>query len=104
MFNKVTKSFQYGQHSVVLETGEIARQSSGAVLVTIEDTVVLATVVAKKDAKAGQDKSGRAKTASAFLQATRNTHLDAPSRPQAFHSFHQLQGSSSSTKSIEQGI
>ena len=48
MFNKVTKSFQYGQHTVVLETGEIARQSSGAVLVTVEDTVVLATVVAKK--------------------------------------------------------
>jgi len=55
MFNKVTKSFQYGQHTVVLETGEIARQSSGAVLVTVEDTVVLATVVAKKDAKSGQD-------------------------------------------------
>ena len=55
MFNKVTKSFQYGQHTVVLETGEIARQSSGAVLVTVEDTVILATVVAKKDAKAGQD-------------------------------------------------
>jgi polyribonucleotide nucleotidyltransferase len=51
----VTKSFQYGQHTVVLETGEIARQSSGAVLVTVEDTVVLATVVAKKDAKSGQD-------------------------------------------------
>ena len=55
MFNKVTKSFQYGQHTVVLETGEIARQSSGAVLVTIEDTVVLATVVAKTSAKSGQD-------------------------------------------------
>ncbi len=55
MFNKVTKSFQYGQHTVVLETGEIARQSSGAVLVTVEDTVILATVVAKKDAKSGQD-------------------------------------------------
>jgi len=55
MFNKVTKSFQYGQHTVVLETGEIARQSSGAVLVTIEDTVVLATVVAKTQAKSGQD-------------------------------------------------
>ena len=55
MFNKVTKSFQYGQHTVVLETGEIARQSSGAVLVTVEDTVVLATVVAKKEAKSGQD-------------------------------------------------
>src|SRR3546814_511589 len=55
MFNKVTKSFQYGQHTVVLETGEIARQASGAVLVSIEDTVVLATVVASKKAKPGQD-------------------------------------------------
>ena len=55
MFNKVTKTFQYGQHKVTLETGEIARQASGAVLVSIEDTVVLATVVARKDAKPGQD-------------------------------------------------
>jgi len=55
MFNKVTKTFQYGQHQVTLETGEIARQSSGAVLVSMEDTVVLATVVAKKDARPGQD-------------------------------------------------
>jgi len=54
MFNKVTKSFQYGQHTVVLETGEIARQASGAVLVSIEDTVVLATVVGAKKAKPGQ--------------------------------------------------
>jgi polyribonucleotide nucleotidyltransferase len=55
MFNKVTKSFQWGRHNVVLETGEIARQSTGAVLVNIEGTVVLATVVAKTEAKAGQD-------------------------------------------------
>ena len=55
MFNKVTKTFQYGQHKVTLETGEIARQASGAVVVSVEDTVVLATVVAKKDVKAGQD-------------------------------------------------
>ena len=55
MFNKVTKTFQYGQHKVTLETGEIARQASGAVIVSVEDTVVLATVVAKKDVKAGQD-------------------------------------------------
>ncbi|GAB3544667.1 polyribonucleotide nucleotidyltransferase [Noviherbaspirillum agri] len=55
MFNKVTKTFQYGQHTVTLETGEIARQASGAVVVSIDDTVVLATVVAKKDVKAGQD-------------------------------------------------
>ncbi|MBX9715705.1 MAG: polyribonucleotide nucleotidyltransferase, partial [Burkholderiaceae bacterium] len=55
MFNKVTKTFQWGQHTVVLETGEIARQSGGAVIVNIEDTVVLATVVAAKGAKPGQD-------------------------------------------------
>lgn len=55
MFNKVTKTFQYGQHQVTLETGEIARQASGAVLVSIEGTVVLATVVARKEAKPGQD-------------------------------------------------
>jgi polyribonucleotide nucleotidyltransferase len=55
MFNKITKTFQWGQHTVTLETGEIARQSSGAVVVNIDDTVVLATVVAKSDAKPGQD-------------------------------------------------
>jgi polyribonucleotide nucleotidyltransferase len=55
MFNKVTKTFQWGQHTVKLETGEIARQAGGAVIVDIEDTVVLATVVAAKNAKPGQD-------------------------------------------------
>src|SRR5690554_259553 len=55
MFNKVSKSFQYGQHTVTLETGEIARQASGAVLVTVDDTCVLATVVGAKQAKPGQD-------------------------------------------------
>lgn len=55
MFNKVTKTFKWGQHTVTMETGEIARQASGAVLVNMDDTVVLATVVASKQAKAGQD-------------------------------------------------
>ncbi|WP_302175449.1 polyribonucleotide nucleotidyltransferase [uncultured Hydrogenophaga sp.] len=55
MFNKVTKTFQWGRHSVRMETGEIARQASGAVLLDIEGTVVLATVVARTEAKAGQD-------------------------------------------------
>ena len=55
MFNKVSKTFQYGQHTVTLETGEIARQASGAVMVSMDDTVVLATVVAKDDIKPGQD-------------------------------------------------
>ena len=55
LFNKVTKTFQWGQHKVTLETGEIARQASGAVVVSMEDTVVLATVVGAKNAKPGQD-------------------------------------------------
>ena len=55
MFNKVSKTFQYGQHQVTLETGEIARQASGAVVVSVEGTVILATVVARKEAKPGQD-------------------------------------------------
>ncbi len=55
LFNKVTKTFTWGQHQVTLETGEIARQSTGAVVVSIGDTVVLATVVAKTEAKPGQD-------------------------------------------------
>jgi len=55
LFNKVTKTFQWGANTVTLETGEIARQSTGAVLVNMDDTVVLATVVARTVAKAGQD-------------------------------------------------
>jgi polyribonucleotide nucleotidyltransferase len=52
---KLTKSFQFGRHTVTLETGEIARQADGAVVVNMDDTVVLVTVVAKKDVKPGQD-------------------------------------------------
>lgn len=55
MFNKVSKSFMFGQHEVTLTTGEIARQASGAVVVQMGDTVILATVVAKKETKPGQD-------------------------------------------------
>ena len=55
MFKKITKTFQWGQHTVTMETGEVARQSGGAVIVNIDDTVVLATVVAAKNAKPGQD-------------------------------------------------
>src|SRR3954462_15824720 len=55
IFNKVTKTFQWGNHTVTLETGEVAHQASGAVLVNIDDTVVLATVVASKTSKPGQD-------------------------------------------------
>ena len=55
IFNKVTKTFQWGQHTVKMETGEVARQAGGAVLLDMEGTVVLATVVGSKIAKAGQD-------------------------------------------------
>jgi polyribonucleotide nucleotidyltransferase len=55
IFNKVTKTFQWGQHTVTMETGEIARQSTGAVLLDMDGTVVLATVVAKTEGKPGQD-------------------------------------------------
>ncbi len=52
---KVTKTFQYGQHQVTLETGEIARQAGGAVIVKVDDTVVLVTAVGNKTAREGQD-------------------------------------------------
>ena len=55
MFNKVSKTFQWGSHTVTMETGEVARQSSGAVMLDMDGTVVLATVVAKTEGKAGQD-------------------------------------------------
>lgn len=55
LFNKVTKSFQWGDKTVVMETGEIARQATGAVVVDIDGTTILATVVGAKSAKAGQD-------------------------------------------------
>jgi polyribonucleotide nucleotidyltransferase len=55
VLTSIKKSFTYGAHTVTLETGEISRQATGAVLVNVDDTVVLATVVAKTEAKAGQD-------------------------------------------------
>jgi polyribonucleotide nucleotidyltransferase len=55
MFNKVVKTFQWGDKTVTLETGEISRQAAGAVMVSIDGTVVLATVAASKTAKPGQD-------------------------------------------------
>ena len=52
---KITKTFQYGKHTVTLETGEVARQASGAVIVNVDDTVLLVTAVAAKSAREGQD-------------------------------------------------
>ena len=52
---KISKKFQYGKHEVILETGEIARQADGAVMIGMGETRVLVTVVAAKSAKEGQD-------------------------------------------------
>jgi polyribonucleotide nucleotidyltransferase len=51
---KLTKSFQFGEHTVTIETGEIARQASASVMVSMADTVVMVAVVGRKEAKPGQ--------------------------------------------------
>jgi polyribonucleotide nucleotidyltransferase len=51
----IKKSFEYGEHTVTIETGEVARQADGAVLVSMSDTVVLVTAVGQKDASVGRD-------------------------------------------------
>ena len=53
--NPIVKTFQYGQHTVTLETGVIARQASGAVMASIDDTAVLVTVVGKREADESKD-------------------------------------------------
>ncbi len=55
MFTIVKKTFTYGAHQVTLETGEIGRQAGAVILVTVDDTVVLVSVVGNKSAKPGQD-------------------------------------------------
>ncbi len=54
MFKKITKSFNYGKHTVILETGMMARQATSSVLVNVDETMVLVTVVANKEVKEGQ--------------------------------------------------
>ncbi|MDH5230483.1 MAG: polyribonucleotide nucleotidyltransferase [Gammaproteobacteria bacterium] len=53
--NPISKTFQFGPHTVKLETGEIARQASGAVMISMGDTVVMVTAVGRKEAAPGQD-------------------------------------------------
>ncbi len=53
--SKITKTFKYGDHEVTLETGEIARQASGAVMVDMGGTTVMVTVVGKKEVEPGRD-------------------------------------------------
>jgi len=52
--SSIKKTFQYGEHEVTMETGEIARQADGAVLVSMADTVVLVTAVGRKEADPGR--------------------------------------------------
>jgi polyribonucleotide nucleotidyltransferase len=52
--NSIKKTFEYGQHTVTIETGEIARQADGAVVVSMADTVVLVTAVGRREAREGQ--------------------------------------------------
>lgn len=53
--NAIKKTFQYGQQTVTLETGAIARQASATVIVTVDDTVVMCPATGRKEAKPGQD-------------------------------------------------
>lgn len=53
--NPIVKTFQYGQHTVTIETGVMARQATAAVMVSMDDTAVLVTVVGKKEAVEGRD-------------------------------------------------
>src|SRR3990167_1004294 len=55
MMNKITKTFQYGQHSITLETGRVARQAHGSVWVSMGDTVILVTAVGKSSGEEGRD-------------------------------------------------
>ena len=70
IFNKITKTFQWGDKTVIMETGEIARQAGGAVLVNIDDTVVLATVVASNDGVL----AGRPRTRHDLMQGDSHVH------------------------------
>ena len=55
MFNSVSKTFQFGDQAVTIETGKVARQATGSVVVSMGSTQVLATVVGRKQAKPGQE-------------------------------------------------
>ena len=53
--NSIKKTFQYGEHEVTIETGAIARQADGAVLVDMAETTVLVTAVGRKTADPGRN-------------------------------------------------
>ncbi len=51
----IKKSFQYGEHAITLETGLVAKQATGAVMVSMGDTVVLVTIVAERESAKDRD-------------------------------------------------
>ena len=53
--NPIIKQFKYGEHTITLETGRVARQAAGSVIASMNDTVVLAAVTAAKTANPDQD-------------------------------------------------
>ena len=73
---KITKTFQYGKHTVTLETGEVARQASGAVIVKMDDTVLLVSAVAAKSAR-------EARTSSRSPSTTRRSSTPVAASPVA---------------------
>jgi len=71
------QTFVYGEHTVTIETGRMARQADGAVLVTMADTVVLVTAVARKQAVPGKE---------FFPSITRKRHSPPAASPAVFSS------------------
>ena len=76
MLNPIVRKFQYGQHTVTLETGMMARQATAAVMVSMDDTAVFVTVVGQKKAKPGQDFF----PLTVNYQAVSYTHLTLPTK------------------------
>ena len=76
--NPIKKTFQYGEHTVTLETGEIARQASGAVIVSMGDTVVMVTAAHQKPAPM-PDKGGPPNCDTLRLRS--NHHRSEPNNP-----------------------
>ncbi|MEE9304103.1 MAG: polyribonucleotide nucleotidyltransferase [Thiotrichaceae bacterium] len=52
---KITKTFQYGDNTVTLETGEIGRQATGSIIIDVDGTVLMVTAVGRKEAEEGRD-------------------------------------------------
>ena len=89
--NPLIKKFQYGNHTVTLETGRVARQATGAVLCSVDDTTVLCTVVGAREANrewissAGSSLSGKAYAAGKIPVASSSVKLDQAKKRPSLH-------------------